>query len=341
MKKILLVVCIIAASLLLLSACSEDMPSSVESGYSVSGIVLSDDKPLEGVAVWSGGEIVATTDANGVYSATGLEKYSSVSFKLEGYTFSPASYTVTGDANDYNVQATVASPPSEDDPSDPDGPDDPDVPDVPDIPDLPEEPDEPDPPEPDPLTAPAEFFAAYAADGSRVIGFDADPHTEEISVSVEKDGHILSAKAALDDGILDFGETTVNFDVTETEKCFEIVLYADGLAALLGGRFSITVTVSAENMLSAESGSFSCDLAVTPPRISTPVLANGVLSWTATALPDGCVFAVLANGVKVAETSASSIALADTDLPVPEGASLSVAAMLDGVPVAFSDPLDL
>ena len=338
MKKILLVVCIIAASLLLLSACSEDMPSSVESGYSVSGIVLSDDKPLEGVAVWSGGEIVATTDANGVYSATGLEKYSSVSFKLEGYTFSPASYTVTGDANDYNVQATVASPPSEDDPSDPDGPDEPDVPD---IPDLPEEPDEPDPPEPDPLTAPAEFFAAYAADGRRVIGFDADPHTEEISVSVEKDGHILSAKAVLDDGILDFGETTITFDVTETEECFEIVLYTDGLTTLLGGRFSITVTVSAENMLSAESGSFSCDLTVTPPRISTPVLENGILSWTATALPDGCVFAVLANGVKIAETSASSIALADTDLPVPEGASLSVAAMLDGVPVAFSDLLNL
>ena len=58
-------------------------------------------------------------------------------------------------------------------------------------------------------------------------------------------------------------------------------------------------------------------------------------------MPAGCTFAVLANGVKVAETSASSIALADTALPVPEGASLSVAALVDGVPVAFSDLLDL
>ena len=94
-------------------------------------------------------------------------------------------------------------------------------------------------------------------------------------------------------------------------------------------------------MESAVSEPFMCSFVLAPPRIDGLTVADGILSWTAHDMPAGCTFAVLANGVKVAETSASSIALADTALPVPEGASLSVAALVDGVPVAFSDLLDL
>ena len=99
MKKALVFAILLLLLLPLFSACTEEMPAPPESGYSVSGIVLLDGEPLEGVSVWSGGEIVGSTDENGVYSVSGLEKYSSVAFEKEGYSFSPASYTVTGDAN--------------------------------------------------------------------------------------------------------------------------------------------------------------------------------------------------------------------------------------------------
>lgn len=126
-----------------------------------------------------------------------------------------------------------------------------------------------------------------------------------------------------------------------TEDRLEITMDVTALAERLAGEFSLVVTVSAEGMESAVSEPFMCSFALAPPRIDGLAVTDGILSWTAHGMPAGCTFAVLANGVKVAETSASSIALADTALPVPEGAALSVAALVDGVPVAFSDLLDL
>ena len=335
MKKALVFAILLLLLLPLFSACTEEMPAPPESGYSVSGIVLLDGEPLEGVSVWSGGEIVGSTDENGVYSVSGLEKYSSVAFEKEGYSFSPASYTVTGDANDYNVVASVVSPPPEDEP------DDPSEPDGPDVPDLPDEPDEPDAPDAEPLSVPTSFFAAYSSSGAFTVGFSADIDTETLSVTAENDNAALSATAGINDEVLLFDGISVPFDAVVTEDRLEITMDVTALAERLAGEFSLVVTVSAEGMESAVSEPFMCSFALAPPRIDGLAVADGMLSWIAHDMPAGCTFAVLANGVKVAETSASSIALADTALPVPEGASLSVAALVDGVPVAFSDLLDL
>ena len=341
MKKALVFAILLLLLLPLFSACTEEMPAPPESGYSVSGIVLLDGGPLAGVSVWSGGEVVGSTDENGVYSVSGLEKYSSVAFEKEGYSFSPASYTVTGDANDYNVVASVVSPPPEDEPDDPSEPDGPDVPDLPDLPDLPDEPDEPDTPDAEPLSAPSSFFAAYSSSGAFTVGFSADVDTESLSFAATSGGLSLTAQADIRAGALPFDGAVVPFDAVVTEDRLEITMDVTALAERLAGEFSLVVTVSAEGMESAVSEPFMCSFVLAPPRIDGLTVADGILSWTAHDMPAGCTFAVLANGVKVAETSASSIALADTALPVPEGASLSVAALVDGVPVAFSDLLDL
>ena len=341
MKKSLVFALLLLLLLPLLSACTEEMPAPPESGYSVSGIVLLDGEPLEGVSVWSGGEIVGSTDENGVYSVSGLEKYSSVAFEKEGYSFSPASYTVTGDANDYNVVASVVSPPPEDEPDDPSEPDGPDVPDLPDLPDLPDEPDEPDAPDAEALSAPTSFFAAYSSSGAFTVGFSADVDTESLSFVATSGELSLTAQADIRAGVLPFDGAVVPFDAVVTEGRLEITMDVTALAERLAGEFSLVVTVSAEGMESAVSEPFMCSFVLAPPRIDGLTVADGILSWTAHDMPAGCTFAVLANGVKVAETSASSIALADTALPVPEGASLSVAALVDGVPVAFSGLLDL
>lgn len=340
MKKALVFAILLLLLLPLFSACTEEMPAPPASGYSVSGIVLLDGEPLEGVSVWSGGEIVGSTDENGVYSVSGLAKYSSVAFEKEGYSFSPASYTVTGDANDYNVVASVASPPPENEPDDP-TPDEPDDPDVPDLPDLPDEPDEPDIPDAEPLSAPASFFAAYSSSGAFTVGFSADVDTETLSVVAANGGLSLTAQAAIRAGELSFDGADVPFEAVMTEDRIEVTMDVTALAERFAGAFSLVVTVSAEGMESAVSEPFMCSFALAPPRIDGLAVADGMLSWIAHDMPAGCTFAVLANGVKVAETSASSIALADTALPVPEGAALSVAALVDGVPVAFSDLLDL
>lgn len=335
MKKALVFAILLLLLLPLLSACTEEMPAPPASGYSVSGIVLLDGEPLEGVSVWSGGEIVGSTDENGVYSVSGLAKYSSVAFEKEGYSFSPASYTVTGDANDYNVVASVVSPPPEDEP------DDPPEPDGPDVPDLPDEPDEPDAPDAEPLSAPTSFFAAYSSSGAFTVGFSADIDTESLSFVATSGELSLTAQANIRAGVLPFDGAVVPFDAVVTEDRLEITMDVTALAERLAGEFSLVVTVSAEGMESAVSEPFMCSFALAPPRIDGLAVTDGILSWTAHGMPAGCTFAVLANGVKVAETSASSIALADTALPVPEGAALSVAALVDGVPVAFSDLLDL
>ena len=341
MKKALVFAILLLLLLPLFSACTEEMPAPPESGYSVSGIVLLDGEPLEGVSVWSGGEVVGSTDENGVYSVSGLAKYSSVAFEKEGYSFSPASYTVTGDANDYNVVASVVSPPPEDEPDDPSEPDGPDVPDLPDLPDLPDEPDEPDAPDAEPLSVPTSFFAAYSSSGAFTVGFSAGIDTETLSFVATSGELSLTAQADIRAGVLPFDGAVVPFDAVVTEDRLEITMDVTALAERLAGEFSLVVTVSAEGMESAVSEPFMCSFALAPPRIDGLTVADGILSWTAHDMPAGCTFAVLANGVKVAETSASSIALADTALPVPEGASLSVAALVDGVPVAFSDLLDL
>lgn len=254
MKKLALLVLAVLLLLPLFSACTEEMPAPPESGYSVSGIVLLDGEPLAGVSVWSGGEVVGSTDENGVYSVSGLSKYSSVAFEKEGYSFSPASYTVTGDANDYNVVASVVSPPPEDEPDDPS---EPDGPDVPDLPDLPDEPDEPDAPDAEPLSVPTSFFAAYSSSGAFTVGFSADIDTESLSFVATSGELSLTAQADIRAGVLPFDGAVVPFDATVTEDRLEVTMDVTALAERLAGEFPSS-SQSPRKGWRARSPSLSC-----------------------------------------------------------------------------------
>lgn len=334
MKKfpaLLLLVILLALSL---AACGEDMPAPPEEGFSVSGIVLADGEPLPGVTVLADGEKVGETDEYGVYSVTVTEKYAVLAFEKEGYVFSPDSYTVTGDANDYNVTASLA--PETDEPSPPDIPDEPDVPD---LPDLPDDPDDPEPPAPLPLDGAYAFYAAYAADGSFVVGFAADTRTETISLSVVFSDTSLSASAAVKDGSFDFDGVSLPFTAETASDRINILADVTSLAELAGGSFTLTVTLSAEGMTSATSSPFSCSFALAPPSISEPTLTDGILLWRASGLPEECEFVLLVNGIVIARTPDLSFDI--SSLPIPDGATLRVAALSEDLLLALSPSLTL
>ena len=180
------------------------------------------------------------------------------------------------------------------------GGEDPEEPDGPDPPDEPEEPDEPDLPDvPDPPDEPEEA----ARDGAFVF-----------------DGFTVALEADLaDDKLL------VTLDVSEP-----VTLY---------GGFTLAAVSSAEGMTDGTSADFLSPFAAGAPEITGLTYADGILSWDAARLPDDCTFAVLANGVLVAETDSLSADISGVALP--EGAAVCVAALLDGKPVAFSDALIL
>ena len=337
MKKfpaLLLLVILLALSL---AACGEDMPAPPEEGFSVSGIVLADGEPLPGVTVLADGEKVGETDEYGVYSVTVTEKYAVLAFEKEGYVFSPDSYTVTGDANDYNVTASLA--PETDEPSPPDIPDEPDEPDVPDLPDLPDDPDDPEPPAPLPLDGAYGFYAAYAADGSFMVGFAADTRTETVSLSVAFGDTSLSASAAVKDGSIDFDGVSLPFSAETASDRINILADVTSLAELAGGSFTLTVTLSAEGMTSSTSSPFSCSFALAPPSISEPTLTDGILSWRVSGLPEECEFVLLVNGIVIARTPDLSFDI--SSLTIPDGATLRVAALSEDLLLALSPSLTL
>lgn len=340
MKKfpaLLLLVILLALSL---AACGEDMPAPPEEGFSVSGIVLADGEPLPGVTVLADGEKVGETDEYGVYSVTVTEKYAVLAFEKEGYVFSPDSYTVTGDANDYNVTASLAPETDEPSPPDiPDEPDEPDEPDIPDLPDLPDDPDDPEPPAPLPLDGAYGFYAAYAADGSFVIGFAADTRTETVSLSVSFGETSLAASAAVKDGAFDFDGVSLPFSAETASYRINILADVTSLAELAGGSFTLTVTLSAEGMTSATSSSFSCSFALAPPSISEPTLTDGILSWRVSGLPEEREFVLLVNGIVIARTPDLSFDI--SSLTIPDGATLRVAALSEDLLLALSPSLTL
>lgn len=337
MKKfpaLLLLVILLALSF---AACGEDMPAPPEEGFSVSGIVLADGEPLPGVTVLADGEKAGETDEYGVYSVTVTEKYAVLAFEKEGYVFSPDSYTVAGDANDYNVTASLA--PETDEPPPPDEPDDPDDPDVPDLPDLPDDPDDPEPPAPLPLDGAYGFYAAYAADGSFVIGFAADTRTETVSLSVSFGEASLAASAAVKDGSFDFDGVSLPFSAETASDRINILADVTSLAELAGGSFTLTVTLSAEGMTSATSSPFSCSFALAPPSITEPTLTDGILSWRVSGLPEECEFVLLVNGIVIARTPDLSFDI--SSLTIPDGATLRVAALSEDLLLALSPALTL
>lgn len=332
MKRLplLLLVAILLFSACCLAACGEDMPAPPESGYSVSGIVTADGEPLAGVTVLIDAEPAGSTDENGVFSVLCPDYGSIVAFEKEGFAFSPDSHTVRGDVNDLHI---LASPADESDP------DVPDVPDIPDVPDVPDEPDEEEPEPPEPLSAAGSFFSYYAPDGSARIAFAADPLSERITLTLSDGERTLSLSADARGEVFASEELRLPFDAELSDTSLSVILDADGAVALFGGDFTLTVTCEAEGIQASVSDAHAFSFAFAAPSVFDLSAEGGVLSWKTEGLPEGCTFAVIANGLIVAETSETSLSLGDIGTTLPEGALIAVAAVKDGSFVAVSDTI--
>ena len=333
-KKLTALLVLTILAVCALAACNESMPEIPDSGISVSGIVLCGGDPLPGAAVLVNGETAGAADVNGVFSLSGLEYGDIVAFELDGYTFSPSSHTVTGTVNDLTVLALKdGGTTGGEDPEEPDGPD------LPDEPEEPDEPDLPDVPEPEALAAPHSFFAVYTESGIPAIGFSADARTEILTLSITlPSGETREAEAAARDGAFVFDSFTVAFEADLADDKLLVTLDVSEPVTLYGG-FTLAAVSSAEGMTDGTSADFLSPFAAGAPEITGLTYADGILSWDAARLPDGCTFAVLANGVLVVETDSLSADISGVALP--EGAAVCVAALLDGKPVAFSDALIL
>ena len=338
MKRLplLLLVAILLFSACCLAACGEDMPAPPESGYSVSGIVTADGEPLAGVTVLIDAEPAGSTDENGVFSVLCPDYGSIVAFEKEGFAFSPDSHTVRGDVNDLHI---LASPADESDPDDPDVPDTPEEPDVPDVPDVPDEPDEEEPEPPEPLSAAGSFFSYYAPDGSARIAFAADPLSERITLTLSDGERTLSLSADARGEVFASEELRLPFDAELSDTSLSVILDADGAVALFGGDFTLTVTCEAEGRQASVSDAHAFSFAFPAPSVFDLSAEGGVLSWKTEGLPEGCTFAVIANGLIVAKTSETSLSLGDIGTTLPEGTLLAVAAVKDGSFVAVSDTI--
>ena len=341
MKRLpfLLLVATLLLSACCLAACGEDMPAPPESGYSVSGIVTADGEPLAGVTVLIDAEPAGSTDENGVFSVLCPDYGSIVAFEKEGFAFSPDSHTVRGDVNDLHILASPADESDPDDPDIPDTPNEPDVPDVPDVPDIPDEPDEEEPEPPEPLSDAGSFFSCYAPDGSARIAFAADPLSERITLTLSDGERTLSLSAGARGEVFASEELRLPFDAELSDTALSVILDADGAVVLFGGDFTLTVTCEAEGRQASVSDAHAFSFAFPTPSVSLPTAEGGVLSWKAEGLPEGCTFAVIANGLIVAETSETSLSLGDIGTTLPEGTLIAVAAVKDGSFVAVSDAI--
>ena len=341
MKRLpfLLLVATLLLSACCLAACGEDMPAPPESGYSVSGIVTADGEPLAGVTVLIDAEPAGSTDENGVFSVLCPDYGSIVAFEKEGFAFSPDSHTVRGDVNDLHILASPADESDPDDPDIPDTPDEPDVPDVPDVPDIPDEPDEEEPEPPEPLSAAGSFFSYYAPDGSARIAFAADPLSERITLTLSDGESTLSLSADARGEEFASEELRLPFDAELSDTSLSVILDADGAVALFGGDFTLTVTCEAEGRQASVSDAHAFSFAFPAPSVFDLSAEGGVLSWKTEGLPEGCTFAVIANGLIVAETSETSLSIGDIGTTLPEGTLIAVAAVKDGSFVAVSDAI--
>lgn len=334
-----LLVAILLFSACCLAACGEDMPAPPESGYSVSGIVTADGEPLAGVTVLIDAEPADSTDEKGVFSVLCPDYGSIVAFEKEGFAFSPDSHTVRGDVNDLHILASPADESDPDKPDTPEEPDEPDVPDVPDVPDIPDEPDEEEPEPPEPLSAAGSFFSYYAPDGSARIAFAADPLSERITLTLSDGERTLSLSADARGEVFASEELRLPFDAELSNTSLSVILDADGAVALFGGDFTLTVTCEAEGRQASVSDAHAFSFAFPTPSVFDLSAEGGVLSWKTEGLPEGCTFAVIANGLIVAETSETSLSIGDIGTTLPEGTLLAVAAVKDGSFVAVSDTI--
>ena len=134
-------------------------------------------------------------------------------------------------------------------------------------------------------------------------------------------------------------ELRLPFDAELSDTSLSVILDADGAIALFGGDFTLTVTCEVEGRQASVSDAHAFSFAFPAPSVFDLSAEGGVLSWKTEGLPEGCTFAVIANGLIVAETSETSLSLGDIGTTLPEGTLIAVAAVKDGSFVAVSDTI--
>lgn len=331
MKKKLIISALSATLLLLclisLCACSQDITDIPESkGIYLSGIITENNSPLAGVTVFVNDKKETVSDANGVFSLSGLSRGDEIEFAAEGYEFSPAEYTVEKSVYDLNVYATKSEEPNPPDPDpDPDPNPDPDP--------------EPEP-EPEQLSAPDKGVPVYSGRGN-VLSFAVDSRSETFVLTLATKTFKTKIVSSLSENTVTVGEYSFAVTVSPSENAAKTAVSVD-VTALTEGRnitLSVKVSSSAEDFLSSVTTVSRATFINIPPRIDKPVYENGQLSWTVADMPDEVVYAVMVEGVTITTTDLTSVDVSEYSDRFTAGARVTVAAMTDGMNIAVSEIL--
>lgn len=329
MKKKLIISALSATLLLLclisLCACSQDITDIPESkGLYLSGIITENNAPLAGVTVFVNDKKETVSDANGVFSLSGLSRGDEIEFAAEGYEFSPAEYTVEKSVYDLNVYATKSEEPNPPAP-DPDPDPDPDP--------------EPEP-EPEQLIAPDKGVPVYSGRGN-VLSFAVDSRSETFVLTLATKTFKTEIVSSLSENTVTVGEYSFAVTVSPSENTAKTAVSVD-VTALTEGRnitLSVKVSSSAEDFLSSVTTVSRATFINIPPRIDKPVYENGQLSWTVADMPDEVVYAIMVEGVTITTTDMTSVDVSEYSDRFTTGARVTVAAMTDGMNIAVSEIL--
>lgn len=331
MKKKLIISALSATLLLLclisLCACSQDITDIPESkGLYLSGIITENNAPLAGVTVFVNDKKETVSDANGVFSLSGLSRGDEIEFAAEGYEFSPAEYTVEKSVYDLNVYATKSEEPNPPNP-DPDPDPDPDP--------------NPDPdPEPEQLSAPDKGVPVYSGRGN-VLSFAVDSRSETFVLTLATKTIKTEIVSSLSENTVTVGEYSFAVTVSPSENAAKTAVSVD-VTALTESRnitLSVKVSSSAEDFLSSVTTVSRATFINIPPRIDKPVYENGQLSWTVADMPDEVVYAIMVEGVTITTTDLTSVDVSEYSDRFTAGARVTVAAMTDGMNIAVSEIL--
>ena len=331
MKKKLIISALSATLLLLclisLCACSQDITDIPESkGLYLSGIITENNSPLAGVTVFVNDKKETVSDANGVFSLSGLSRGDEIEFAAEGYEFSPAEYTVEKSVYDLNVYATKSEEPNPPNP-DPDPDPDPDP--------------NPDPdPEPEQLSAPDKGVPVYSGRGN-VLSFAVDSRSETFVLTLATKTIKTEIVSSLSENTVTVGEYSFAVTVSPSENAAKTAVSVD-VTALTESRnitLSVKVSSSAEDFLSSVTTVSRATFINIPPRIDKPVYENGQLSWTVADMPDEVVYAIMVEGVMTTTTDLTSVDVSEYSDRFTAGARVTVAAMTDGMNIAVSEIL--
>lgn len=316
---------IMAAYLFTLCACNESLPENVYGkGIEISGRITLNGENLAGVSVLSeNGDELTATNEYGIFTASGLDYGASIFFVKEGFSFSPSEYKATANVYDLNVKASEIPP---DEPDNPDEPEEPDEPDIPDEPEIPET----------VLDAPSDLYLSHFGD-SLCISFTADKKTEILVMNFVFGTRTLTFTVDANGGESETDGITLTVHKTENaDGAVAFIAAVDALTQNCGTEFSLTVTAKAADAESAVSRTVLFQTAVAA-AISEIKIVGGILSWTAEGEnAESFFFLVNVNGVTLARTEATEFDFSTLSYDIPDGAEVTVAAVLDGRIAAVS-----